>query len=401
MRVMVEKVLRRSFGLILIALLPATLAIGEDFTIQTFAGSGLPQNIQGTSAVLHGPSGIVTDANGNAFFTLHQQNIVLKLDLSGVLTLVAGNGTPGFSGDGGLAINAQLKEPGPIALDAAGNLYILDASNARIRKIQNGVISTIAGGGTQTGDNIPAVDAVLRNVSSVVADAAGNVYYNSLDCSQVAIGSYNCIGSIRKISNGIVTIVAGNGTWGYSGDGGPATSAQLAGPGLMAIDAAGTLYFNDFGRNNQVIPQLSYSHIRKIQNGIISTVTNVASLVTVDQAGNLYVSSPDGNSIQKISNGVTTTIVGKEYIPGQSFGENGPALDAILGQVFGISVDKAGNVFLTSSGRSTTIPPSFDVVRKVSNGMITTVAAGQRATLLLQHACCLPDKRPGRDGCSG
>src|SRR5258708_4126096 len=89
----------------------SSLAGAEDFTIQTFAGGGLPQNIQGTSAVLHGPSGIVMDANGNAFFTVIGQNIVLKLDPNGVLTLVAGNGTPGFSGDGGLAISAQLNGP--------------------------------------------------------------------------------------------------------------------------------------------------------------------------------------------------------------------------------------------------------------------------------------------------
>ena len=368
------------FCLIFVTFFLSACAFGEDLTIQTFAGGGLPQNIQATSAALHGPSGIVTDANGNAYFTLTSQNIVLKLDRTGVLALLAGNGTPGFSGDGGLATNAQLNGPGPIALDAAGILYIGDQSNTRIRKIQNGVISTIAGGGTQTGDNIPAVDALLKNVGDVVADAAGNVYFDLSDCSQVAIGSLNCIGTIRKVSNGIVTTIAGNGTFGYSGDGGPATSAPLAGPGRMAIVGSGTLYFNDFGQNNSVNPPLSYSHIRKIQNGIIGTVTNVASLATVDHAGNLYVFSADGNSIQKISNGVTTTIAGKEYIPGQSFGENGPALDAILGQVYGVSVDRAGNVFITSSGSSTTIPPSFDVVRRVSNGIITTVAGGASGT---------------------
>src|SRR5579862_7204205 len=127
----------------------SVLAGAEDFTIQTFAGGGLPQNIQGTSAVLHGPSGIVTDANGNVFFTVSRQNIVLRLDPNGALTLVAGTGVQGSSGDGGLATNAQLNSPGPIALDGAGNLYIGDQGNTRIRKIQNGVISTIAGGGTQ------------------------------------------------------------------------------------------------------------------------------------------------------------------------------------------------------------------------------------------------------------
>jgi len=356
----------------------ASGASGEDFTIQTFAGGALPENVQGTSAVLHLPSGVVADANGNVFFGA-SPSIILKLDSNGILTRVAGTGTAGFSGDGGLAVNAQLTGGGTIAMDATGNLYILD--NDRIRKIQNGIISTIAGGGTGTGDNIPALDALLKNISGLAVDAAGNVYFDTLDCSQVQIGSHNCIGAIRKISNGIVTTIAGNGTWGYSGDGGPATSAQLAGPGIIAIDGADTLYFNDFGLKNNGGALLSYSHIRKIQNGIISTVTNVASLLTVDQAGNLYVIDESHNSIQKISNGVMTTIAGKEYIVGQSFGENGPALDAILGGLAGITVDKAGNVFITSSGQSTTIPPSFDVLRKISNGMITTVAGGALGAL--------------------
>jgi trimeric autotransporter adhesin len=148
----------------------------------------------------------------------------------------------------------------------------------------------------------------------------------------------------------------------------------------MAIDAAGTLYFDDFGYKNGVTPEIRYSHIRKIQNGIISTVTNTASLITVDPTGNLYTAnvSPAGTFyVQKIANGVAVTIAGTtDYTPGQSFGENGPALDAILGELTGVSVDRTGNIFITSSGQSTVIPPSFDVVRKISNGMITTVAGG-------------------------
>ena len=104
----------------------------EDFTIQTFAGGGIPQNIQGTSAALF-PGSIATDANGNVYFTAG--NTAMRLDSNGVLTLVAGNGTPGFSGDGGLATNAQLLGPSDIAVDGAGNLYIADSGNSRVRKV--------------------------------------------------------------------------------------------------------------------------------------------------------------------------------------------------------------------------------------------------------------------------
>ena len=149
-------------------------ASAEDFTIQTFAGGGIPQNIQGTSAVFKGLGAIVTDANGDAYFVT-ASHTVMRLDQNGVVTLVAGNGTPGYSGDGGLATHAQLNQPAGIALDGAGNLYIADYGNARIRKVQNGVISTVAGGGTQTVDNVPAIDSLLTEPRDVAVDAGGNV----------------------------------------------------------------------------------------------------------------------------------------------------------------------------------------------------------------------------------
>jgi len=128
-----------------------------------------------------------------------------------------------------------------------------------------------------------------------------------------------------------------------------------------------------------VQPPVNFAHIRKIQNGVITTVADVAAFqLAIDPAGNLFVTilNPTyGISVQEISNGVTTPIAGmREYVPGQSFGENGPALDAILGGVSGLGVDKAGNVFIASHGSTTVIPPSFEVVRRVSNGVITTVA---------------------------
>ena len=365
--------MRKRFCFILAAFFFSHLASGEDFTIQTFAGGGVPQNIQGTSAVLYGPAGIVTDANGNAFFTLSGQNIVLKLDSNGILTLVAGNGTPGFSGDGGLAIDAQLNSPWGIALDGTGSLYIADTGNARIRKVQNGVISTIAGGGTQTADNIPAVDALLPTSQYVVADAAGNVYVeDSIQSSPLATYPICC--RIRKITNGIITTIAGNGTPGFSGDGGPAISAQLAGPGAMAIDAAGTLYFSDSYTVPGSYPPVCYCNLRKIQNGVINTLvpTVTPNAIAVDSAGNLFIAN---GPVQEISNGVTTTFAGVQYpVARGGIGDNGPATNAYLGIVSALGVDHAGNVLIGSSNLSPQLPVIGDLIRKVSNGVITTIA---------------------------
>src|SRR5579863_1713448 len=266
----------------------STFAGAEDFTIQTFAGGGLPQNIQGTSAVLQ-TSGIAADANGNVFFTVGSLNIVQKLDTNGVLTLVAGNGTPGFSGDGAPATSAQLYEPWGIAVDAAGDVFIQDYGNARIRMVRNGIITTVAGGGYYTADNIPAVNTQLSS-TTFTADAAGNLYVE--DPGPGLSATPTCC-RIRKVTNGMITTIAGTGMYGYSGDGGPATSAQLAGPGAMAIDAAGALYFTDLGSIPGTNPPVTYANVRKIQNGVITTVaTNVApAAVAVDASGNLFIAN--------------------------------------------------------------------------------------------------------------
>ena len=160
---------------------------------------------------------VAADRAGNVFFV--DQNTVLRLDAAtGILTLVAGNGTPGFSGDNGPATSAQLNGPAGVAVDSAGNLYIADTGNHRIRKVSNGVITTVAGNGTPgfSGDNGPATSAQLYNPVGVAVDSAGNLY--------IADAGNN---RIRKVSNGVITTVAGNGTCGFSGDNGPATSAAV------------------------------------------------------------------------------------------------------------------------------------------------------------------------------
>ena len=225
------------------------------------------------------------------------------------------------SGDNGPATSAQLNNPSGIAVDSGGNIYITDGGN-RIRKVSNGVVTTVAGGGTvSSGDNGPATSAQLNNVAGIAVDAAGSLY--------IAAGN-----RIRKVSNGVITTVAGNGTAGFSGDGGPAASAQLNNPSGIAVDSGGNIYVAD--ANNHVV--------RRVVNGVITTI-----------AGN-----------------------GK---PGFS-GDNGPANGAQLYSPYGIAVDASGNLYITDRGNNR--------IRKVSNGTITTVAGGAVQSSPPPDASCAP-----------
>jgi len=279
-----------------LALVMSWSALGQTYTISTFAGGGLPVNITGTSASLGNgvPQVLAADRAGSVFFV--DQDTVLRLDATtGVLTLVAGNGTYGFSGDNGPATNAQLNGPVGVTLDSAGDLYIADQGNNCIRKVSGGVITTVAGNGTLgfSGDNGPAVSARL-DFGGVAVDPAGNVYIADSGTSR-----------IRKVSNGVIATVAGNGTFGFSGDNGPATSAQLNGPSGVAVDSGGNLYIADVGN----------SRIRKVSNGVITTVAGGGMQsgdsgpatsaemsgpagVAVDSAGNLYIADTLDNRIR-------------------------------------------------------------------------------------------------------
>jgi uncharacterized protein (TIGR03437 family) len=353
--------------LILLSTIFCYSASGQTYTISTFAG-GLPANIPGTSVGLcldQSWLSVTTDRAGNVFFVC--QDSVLRLDAAtGIVTPVAGNGTWGFSGDNGPATSAGLAWPNGLAVDSAGSLYIADSFDSRIRKVSNGVITTVAGNGTRgfSGDGGPATSAQLWSPEGVAVDSAGNLY--------IADSGDNCI---RKVSNGVITTLAGNGTEGFSGDNGPATNATLSAPTGLAVDSAGNLYIAD-----------SYNlRIRKISNGAITTVVGngmrgfsgdggpatSAELaypagVAVDSAGNLYIADWGNSCIRKVSNGVITTVAGNG-IPGFS-GDNGPATSAQLYLPEGVAVDPAGNLYIADTHNQR--------IRKVANGVITTVAGG-------------------------
>ncbi|MEI6766500.1 MAG: T9SS type A sorting domain-containing protein [Bacteroidota bacterium] len=204
-----------------------------------------------TSAQLNSPWGVAVDKAGNIFIADRDNNVIRKVTAStGIITTVAGNGTAGYSGNGGPATSASLNGPDGITLDSAENMYISDDYNNVIRKVtkSTGIITTIAGTGTAgySGDGGLATSAKLDDPSLGIAfDAAGN-YYIADDGNHV----------IRKVTaaTGIITTVAGNGIQGYSGDGGPATSAKLNGPEGVAVDALGNIYITD---ENNVIRKVN------------------------------------------------------------------------------------------------------------------------------------------------
>src|ERR1035438_65584 len=216
-------------------------------TIETIAGNGSASySGDGGSAklaALNVEVDVSADRAGNIFIADQFNNRIRKIATDGTISTVVGTGAAGYSGDGGPAVDAQINTPTGVFADIAGNLYIADVGNQRIRKVDpSGIITTLAGNGSKGygGDGGPAVDASFYNAVRVVVDPSGNVL--------VADQSNHRIRLITPA--GIVTTIAGNGagtpaSGAFSGDGGPATSASLNNPTALTVDGAGVVYFAD------------------------------------------------------------------------------------------------------------------------------------------------------------
>ena len=236
----------------------------SDHKIVTVAGSGAPGHSfiarsqgdvgdgrPGVSALLSQPRGLALDIVGDLFIADTGDNRVRKIDPVGLISTIAGNGTPGWSGDGGPADLAQLSAPEGIALDAQGDLFIADTANGRIRKVSSGVITTFAGNGTSgfSGDGSPATKAEFIVPLGLAVDSRGNLY--------IADAGNNRVRQIN-LAGGITTI-AGSGDVGYSGDSHAATSAKLNLPAALAIDQSNDLYVADSGNNRLRLVRLGGS----------------------------------------------------------------------------------------------------------------------------------------------
>jgi uncharacterized protein (TIGR03437 family) len=375
-------------------------------TIQTVAGTGTASYSgdggPATSASINVAVDVFADRSGNLFIADQFNHRIRKISSNGIITTVAGNGTPGYSGDGGAATGAQINTPTGVCADPSGTLYIAEPGNQRIRKVDtSGIITTFAGNGSSaySGDGGPAASASFYNAVRCAVDASGNVL--------VADQSNH---RIRKITPaGIVTTFAGNGAGTpaagtFSGDGGSAITAGLNNPTAICIDSSGSVYIAD--QFNQ--------RIRKVaSNGTITTIAGTGSAgfggdggsassallnypggIAVDSSGDLYFNDDVNFRTRMISAaGIITTVAGTGS---QGFsGDGGAATSATLNGNFGITLDLLGNLYIADSTNNRirevygAVPGQTPIVTSAgfTNGasFVSGGSPGAIATLFGQH----------------
>ena len=315
--------------------------IFQGATIVTVAGNGTNgysgDGGAATNAKLSSPAAITSDAGGNIYIADSGNHRIRRVDPDGIITTVAGNGTQGFSGDGAAATNASLARPSGVAVDTVGNLYISDSTNSRIRKVDiAGIITTVAGNGTPgfSGDGGTATNASLGSTGDVAVDAAGNLYFADPSNRR-----------IRKVdTNGVITTVAGNGGLGNCGDEIPAVSSCLVAASYLAVGGNGDIYIGDTGNNR----------IREVDaQGLITTAVGASAPISrpmgvwVDNVGTIYFAE-GGTRLARMVDpyGRIVTVAG---FGGTTYGGEGvPATHAGIAPL-GINVDNTGSLYIVDS----------------------------------------------------
>ncbi|HXB69550.1 MAG TPA: IPT/TIG domain-containing protein [Candidatus Acidoferrales bacterium] len=328
------------------------------YTISTVAGNGSAgfagDGSAANGAQLNGPFSAARDSSGNLYIADQFNHRIRMVDTSGNITTVAGNGTAGYTGDGGAPTSAELNDPQGVAVDSSGNIYIADTANNAVRKVSGGKITSIVGtpGGSfgYTGDGGLGTVAQVFHPSALALDSAGNLFI--ADTSNEAV---------RKLTTaGIISTFAGQGGAGFGGDGGLATRAQVSNPSGLAFDGAGNLFIADTTNNR----------IRMVApNGIISTVAgssgsgsnfagdggaatkarlNSPKGIAVDAAGNLFIADTFNNRIRVVATyGTIYTVAGTGAT--SSGGDGGPALNAGFFFPSGLVASAAGGVFVVDN----------------------------------------------------
>ena len=363
-------------ALLLVVLLALPLSLPAQpttaFTIETVAGMpGVGDLGPLQEALLFEPQGLALDESGNLFIADRSHHRVRRISRAGQITTVAGTGVSGASGDGGRAVDATLNRPSDVAVDNFGNLYIADTSNRRVRKMDlAGIITTVAGTGSfgSGGDGGLAVDAQLSDLEGVFLGATGNLYIADTSNHRVR----------RVATDGVITTVAGTGTSGFSGDGGAATNAQLNAPSGVVIGRPGTpqagaLFIADT-RNHRVhmvkdgtITTFAGDGTRAFGGdggSAVAAQLGIPRKLAFDQVGNLFVTHSIDSRVRRI------TLAGQiETVAGAGFGfggDGGPAVDALMRGPDGIATgDDFGSFFVSDAGNHR--------VRKVERGTMNPV----------------------------
>jgi RHS repeat-associated protein len=374
-----------------------TLTKGDGTTIRnnlaiidTLAGNGVESHSgdggSATEAGIAWPSDVTFDKAGNLYIVQYGLQAIRKVDSTGMITKIAGDGrnSCGWWGDDGLALMAGICARAA-TVDPRGDIYIADTFNHRVRKIdRDGIITTIAGDGIggYSGDGRPAIEARIYYPYDIVADDWGNLYICTADHR------------IRKIDpDGIITTAAGTGIAGYSGDGGPATLAQIYSPNGLAVDKLENLYIADLGN----------MRVRKVDStGVITTVAgngihgysgdgipaveaqiSGAAGVAVDNSGNLYIAERAGNRVRKVdTRGIITTVAGNG-VAGYS-GDGGSPYEASLNWPTAVTIDQCGNLIIADENnhRIRKIAPPSAYAEFVGAGEIAFLEEGGLAHII-------------------